>query len=135
MKQNVFKIAVSVLLVILASCAGKSTTETAGEEKATEVAVAKNVATDGLPQVIDFNATWCGPCRMFAPTFAKMGKKYEGRITFRSVDVDENPDMAAQFGVTSIPTVVYINADGEIVDETVGLLPEEEFESRLQKLL
>ena len=135
MKQNVFKIAASVMLVILASCAGKSTTETAGEEKATEEAVAKNVATDGLPQVIDFNATWCGPCRMFAPTFAKMGKKYEGIITFRSVDVDENPDMAAQFGVTSIPTVVYINADGEIVDETVGLLPEEEFESRLQKLL
>ena len=135
MKQNVFKIAASVMLVILASCAGKSTTETAGEEKATEVAVAKNVATDGLPQVIDFNATWCGPCRMFAPTFVKMGEKYEGRITFRSVDVDENPDMAAQFGVTSIPTVVYINADGEIVDETVGLLPEEEFESRLQKLL
>ena len=135
MKQNVFKIAASVMLVILASCAGKSTTETAGEEKATEVAVAKNVATDGLPQVIDFNATWCGPCRMFAPTIAKMGEKYEGRITFRSVDVDENPDMAAQFGVTSIPTVVYINADGEIVDETVGLLPEEEFESRLQKLL
>ena len=135
MKQNVFKIAASVMLVILASCAGKSTTETAGEEKATEEAVAKNVATDGLPQVIDFNATWCGPCRMFAPTFAKMGKKYEGRIAFRSVDVDENPDMAAQFGVTSIPTVVYINADGEIVDETVGLLPEEEFESRLQKLL
>lgn len=135
MKQNVFKIAASVMLVILASCAGKSTTETAGEEKATEVAVAKNVATDGLPQVIDFNATWCGPCRMFAPTFAKMSEKYEGRITFRSVDVDENPDMAAQFGVTSIPTVVYINADGEIVDETVGLLPEEEFESRLQKLL
>lgn len=64
-----------------------------------------------------------------------MEKKYEGKITFRSVDVDENPDMAAQYEVQSIPTVVYINAEGKTVDVTVGLLSEEEFDARLQKLL
>ena len=72
---------------------------------------------------------------MFAPTFEKMEKKYEGKITFLSVDVDENPDMAAQYEVQSIPTVVYIDAEGKTVDVTVGLLSEEEFEARLQNLL
>lgn len=124
------KIAASAVLVLLASCGGKNNTDTASE--AVEVS---STAAVGLPQVIDFNATWCGPCRMFAPTFEKMEKKYEGKITFRSVDVDENPDMAAQYEVQSIPTVVYIDAEGKTVDVTVGLLPEEEFEARLQKLL
>ena len=129
------KIAASAVLVLLASCGGKTVTDTAAETAAETVEADNATAVDGLPQVIDFNATWCGPCRMFAPTFEKMEKKYEGKITFLSVDVDENPDMAAQYEVQSIPTVVYINAEGKTVDVTVGLLSEEEFDARLQKLL
>ena len=129
------KIAASAVLVLLASCGGKTVTDTATETAAETVEADNAKAVAGLPQVIDFNATWCGPCRMFAPTFEKMEKKYEGKITFLSVDVDENPDMAAQYEVQSIPTVVYINAEGKTVDVTVGLLSEEEFEARLQKLL
>ena len=129
------KIAASADLVILASCGGKTVTDTATETAAETVEADNATVVAGLPQVIDFNATWCGPCRMFAPTFEKMEKKYEGKITFLSVDVDENPDMAAQYEVQSIPTVVYIDAEGKTVDVTVGLLSEEEFEARLQKLL
>ena len=129
------KIAASAVLVLLASCGGKTVTDTATETAAETVEANSATAAAGLPQVIDFNATWCGPCRMFAPTFEKMGKKYEGKITFLSVDVDENPDMAAQYEVQSIPTVVYIDAEGKTVDVTVGLLSEEEFDARLQKLL
>lgn len=129
------KIAASAVLVLLASCGGKTVTDTATETAAETVEADNATVVAGLPQVIDFNATWCGPCRMFAPTFEKMEKKYEGKITFLSVDVDENPDMAAQYEVQSIPTVVYINAEGKTVDVTVGLLSEEEFEARLQKLL
>ena len=121
--------------MLLASCGGKTVTDTATETAAETVEANSATAAAGLPQVIDFNATWCGPCRMFAPTFEKMEKKYEGKITFLSVDVDENPDMAAQYEVQSIPTVVYINAEGKTVDVTVGLLSEEEFDARLQKLL
>ena len=129
------KIAASAVLVLLASCGGKTVTDTT-TETAAETVVADNATVAArMPQVIDFNATWCGPCRMFAPTFEKMEKKYEGKITFLSVDVDENPDMAAQYEVQSIPTVVYINAEGKTVDVTVGLLSEEEFDARLQKLL
>lgn len=129
------KIAASAVLVLLASCGGKTVTDTATETAAETVEADNATVAAGLPQVIDFNATWCGPCRMFAPTFEKMEKKYEGKITFLSVDVDENPDMAAQYEVQSIPTVVYINAEGKTVDVTVGLLSEEEFDARLQKLL
>ena len=130
------KIAASAVLVLLASCGGKTVTDDTATETAAETVEADNATVvAGLPQVIDFNATWCGPCRMFAPTFEKMEKKYEGKITFLSVDVDENPDMAAQYEVQSIPTVVYIDAEGKTVDVTVGLLSEEEFEARLQKLL
>ena len=129
------KIAASAVLVLLASCGGKTVTDTATETAAETVEADSATTAAGLPQVIDFNATWCGPCRMFAPTFEKMEKKYEGKITFLSVDVDENPDMAAQYEVQSIPTVVYINAEGKTVDVTVGLLSEEEFDARLQKLL
>ena len=129
------KIAASAVLVLLASCGGKTVTDTATETAAETVEADNATVVAGLPQVIDFNATWCGPCRMFAPTFEKMGKKYEGKITFLSVDVDENPDMAAQYEVQSIPTVVYIDAEGKTVDVTVGLLSEEEFDARLQKLL
>ena len=129
------KIAASAVLVLLASCGGKTVTDTATETAAETVEADNATVVAGLPQVIDFNATWCGPCRMFAPTFEKMEKKYEGKITFQSVDVDENPDMAAQYEVQSIPTVVYINAEGKTVDVTVGLLSEEEFDARLQKLL
>lgn len=129
------KIAASAVLVLLASCGGKTVTDTATETAAETVEADNATVVAGLPQVIDFNATWCGPCRMFAPTFEKMEKKYEGKITFLSVDVDENPDMAAQYEVQSIPTVVYINAEGKTVDVTVGLLSEEEFDARLQKLL
>ena len=129
------KIAASAVLVLLVSCGGKTVTDTATETAAETVEANSATAVAGLPQVIDFNATWCGPCRMFAPTFEKMEKKYEGKITFLSVDVDENPDMAAQYEVQSIPTVVYIDAEGKTVDVTVGLLSEEEFDARLQKLL
>ena len=130
------KIVASAVLVLLASCGGKTVTDDTATETAAETVEADNATVvAGLPQVIDFNATWCGPCRMFAPTFEKMEKKYEGKITFLSVDVDENPDMAAQYEVQSIPTVVYIDAEGKTVDVTVGLLSEEEFDARLQKLL
>ena len=129
------KIAASAVLVLLASCGGKTVTDTATETAAETVEADNATVVAGLPQVIDFNATWCGPCRMFAPTFEKMEKKYEGKITFLSVDVDENPDMAAQYEVQSLPTVVYINAEGKTADVNVGLLSEEEFDARLQKLL
>lgn len=61
-----------------------------------------------LPTVVDFSATWCGPCKQFAPTFAAMAKKYAGKINFYKVDVDKCPKTSAALGIQSIPTVLFI---------------------------
>lgn len=84
--------------------------------------------------VIDFNATWCGPCKQFAPTFEKIGDKYASQAQFLSVDVDENPQMAIQYNVQAIPTVVILKGD-KVVAQEVGLLSEEQFETMVRDAL
>lgn len=86
------------------------------------------------PVVVDFNATWCGPCQAFKPTFEEMAKKYDGQIEFISVDVDRCPESAKAFDVSGIPHILFVATDGSI-SSNVGLMTPEEFESALQKLL
>lgn len=95
----------------------------------------KMTVEDGKPMVVDFSATWCPPCQALKPVFAKLTKEYEGRITMVTVDVDENNEMAAKFNVQSIPTIIYFDAEGNQVNRTQGLLPEEELRSNLDALL
>lgn len=73
------------------------------------------------PSVIDFFATWCGPCRMMAPIFESVGQKMSGKANFVKVDVDESEDLARIFGVMSIPTMVILK-DGNLVAKRVGLM-------------
>ena len=84
--------------------------------------------------VIDFNATWCGPCRQFAPIFDRVAKNYTSKAVFYSVDVDAHPELAAQYGVQSIPMVAYVKPDGSYTT-TVGLIPEREFTAALESAL
>ena len=79
-----------------------------------------------LPIVIDFNATWCGPCRQFAPIFHEVAEELKGKALFYSVDVDRNELVARQFGVRSIPQISILYPDGT-VRTTVGFMPKEEF--------
>ena len=83
-------------------------------------------ATDGKGMVIDFNATWCGPCKKFAPHFEAVASKNQEKAVFYSVDVDVHPELAARYGVESIPMVAYIAPDGT-VNTTVGYLDEAQF--------
>lgn len=72
---------------------------------------------------IDFFATWCGPCKMLSPIVEKLSDEYAGKVTFLKVDVDKVPDVAAQYGIMSIPTLV-MTKDGKTVGTTMGYMPE-----------
>ena len=81
--------------------------------------------------VIDFWATWCGPCRILSPTVDELAAEYEGRATVAKCNVDDCEELAAQFGVRNIPTLVFVK-NGEIVDRTVGVLPKQELAARIE---
>lgn len=75
-------------------------------------------------QLLDFYADWCGPCKVMAPIFDEIEKKYEGKIEFKKIDVESQGDLAQQYGILSIPTFVILN-DGKMVDRKSGAMPKE----------
>jgi thioredoxin 1 len=83
--------------------------------------------------VVDFTATWCGPCQVLGPIVDKLASEFKGKAKIGKCDIDENPDVAAAFGVMGVPTLVFFK-DGEVVDTHVGLLPEAALRTKLQKL-
>lgn len=81
--------------------------------------------------VIDFWATWCGPCRILSPTVDELAAEYGGRATIAKCNVDDCDEIAAQFGVRNIPTLVFIK-NGAVVDRTVGVLPKQEIAAKIE---
>src|SRR5271166_3432468 len=84
--------------------------------------------------VTDFWASWCSPCKMMTPILEELSEKYDGRVTFAKVNVDENPRTSQQFGIMSIPTFLVTNK-GKVLDVLVGAMPKEEFEKEITKYL
>ena len=82
--------------------------------------------------MLDFWATWCGPCVALAPTVEAIATDYEGKAIVGKVNVDENPDVSVKFGIRNIPTILFIK-NGEVVDKQVGNVPRSVLEQTLQK--
>ncbi|HBG3081469.1 TPA: thioredoxin [Staphylococcus aureus] len=85
-------------------------------------------------QLVDFWATWCGPCKMIAPVLEELAADYEGKADILKLDVDENPSTAAKYEVMSIPTLIVFK-DGQPVDKVVGFQPKENLVEVLDKHL
>ena len=85
--------------------------------------------------MVDFWATWCGPCRLIAPIVEKLAEDYADKgLRVGKLDVDSNPQIASQFGVRSIPTVLFFK-NGEVVDKVIGAVPRTQLEERIKKHL
>ena len=87
-----------------------------------------------LPLVIDFWAPWCGPCRMVSPIISELAEKYDGKIVVGKCDVEENDELAAEFGIRNIPTFLFFK-NGLQVDKMVGAQSREKFEEKFEALL
>ena len=83
----------------------------------------RNEALQSAAAVVDFSATWCGPCRMLAPVVESVSEKLAGKVDFYNVDVDEAPELAMAFRVNSVPCLVLMK-NGEFVDQSIGFKPE-----------
>ena len=94
----------------------------------------KEIISGNQPVLVDFWATWCGPCRMLGPTVEAVAKEYDGKVTVVKCNVDDCEDLSMQFGISNIPTLLFFK-DGQVVDKLVGNVPKAEITSRLDAIL
>jgi thioredoxin 1 len=120
-------ISLVLALLVVAGCAPKPTSGPASQPPAqtqakppTQVQAQTQTPTN-LPKLWDFWATWCPPCKELKPTIEALEKEYEGKIEIKSIDVDQNKDLAQKFKVEAIPTLVFLDAKGNELSRIVGL--------------
>lgn len=86
------------------------------------------------PLVVDFWATWCGPCRMVGPVISELAQEYDGRIVVGKCDVEENEDIAMEFGIRNIPTILFFK-NGQVIDKIVGAQSKARIQEKFETLL
>ena len=89
---------------------------------------------EGKPMIVDFWATWCGPCQMVGPMIDELAEEFNGKIIVGKVNVDENSDLPSQYGIRNIPTILFFKG-GELVNKLVGAQSKAKLQEEAQKLL
>ena len=92
------------------------------------------IVAEGKPVVLDFWATWCAPCRMIAPIIAELAEEYDGKIAVGKCDVEEADEIASEFGIRNIPTILFLK-NGEVVDKFVGAASKAKIKEKFKALL
>ncbi len=94
----------------------------------------KEVLKSSQPVLVDFSATWCGPCQMMGPVMEKLATEFEGKAKVAKVDIDECSDLAMKYNIMSVPSMLFFK-NGEIKDQVVGAVPAEHLSEKLNSLL
>ena len=92
------------------------------------------VLNSDMPVVVDFFATWCGPCKMIAPILDELSSEYEGKAKIVKVDVDQSKELAIEYGIRSVPTLIFFK-NGEISDKVTNVLPKDELASKIEAFI
>ncbi|MBE9127591.1 MULTISPECIES: thioredoxin [unclassified Coleofasciculus] len=100
----------------------------------TDASFKQDVLDSDVPVLVDFWAPWCGPCRMVAPVVDEIAQQYEGQVKVVKLNTDENPNVASQYGIRSIPTLMIFKG-GQRVDMVVGAVPKTTLANTLEKYL
>jgi thioredoxin 1 len=100
----------------------------------TDASFDSDVIKSEIPVLVDFWAPWCGPCRMVAPVVDEIAQQYDGKVKVVKVNTDENPNVASQYGIRSIPTLMIFKG-GQRVDMVVGAVPKTTLANTLEKYL
>jgi len=95
---------------------------------------AHEVVESTTPVLVDFGATWCGPCRALAPIVEELAKEYAGKLKVATVDIDQAPGVAQKFNIMSVPTLIFFKG-GQAKDKVIGVKPKADLKARIDKLL
>ena len=119
-------ITIVLALLVVAGCGPKQTAVPATRPQP------RAEAATNLPKLWDFWAIWCGPCKELKPTIEALEKEYAGKIEIKSINVDENKELAQKFEVKAIPTLVFLDAKGNELSRIVGLVPKDTIVGRFK---